>query len=324
MAAGVGALLWGLVGGCAPPPPLSSSVEMATLPPCVQDDCNCGDFRTQVLAQQVLSAFSDDPFVLDRDGNGQACESLPATAPDPDPPAPSVESAHLMLGNPSNAASRNPNNYLLVSQQYVLAYNSDRGTANWASWQLSRDSLGTAERQDDFRQNGDLPAGIYQVTPNDYRDSGFDRGHIVPSGDRTASVQDNSATFLMTNMVPQAPENNRGLWRELEEYSRDQVVRGDQTLLIVAGAYGDQGTLAGGRVMVPSRLWKVIVVLAPEQGIEDIDADTPVIALDVPNRDVASGDWRRYQTTVDQIEVATGYDLLSAVAPEIQAVIEAE
>jgi endonuclease G len=315
-----------VIGGCVVPPgeqpPLMPQSDLSTLPPCVDDDCNCGDFRDQALAQAVLEAFPVDPFVLDQDDNGIACESLPPVSSGLDPAVPLADSPHLALGNPSNAGTGNLNNYLIERSQYALAYNRDRGTANWVSWVLSADWLGDTDRQDNFRQDGGLPAGVYQVTPNDYRSTGYDRGHIVPSGDRTRSVQDNSATFLMTNILPQAPENNRGIWRELEEYSRDQVYQFDKQLYIMAGGYGEQTTLANGRVTVPSRLWKIIVILDPGETVDDIDLGTPLIVVDMPNRDTNSPDWRTYQTTVDRLELATGYDFLSQVPLEFQDILE--
>lgn len=303
-------------------PALNPEVGASSLPPCVDDDCNCGDFRDQPLAQAVLEAFPNDPFVLDQDGNGIACESLPPVSAGLDPAVPPSNNPHLLLGNPSNAATGNPNNYLIERSQYALAYDRDRGIANWVSWQLSADWLGSAERQNNFRQDGGLPAGVYQVTPNDYRNTGYDRGHIVPSGDRTRSVADNSATFLMTNILPQAPANNQGIWRELEEYSRDLVYQSDQVLYIIAGSYGEQTQLAQGRVAVPSRLWKIIVVLDPGEDLADINLGTPLIAVDMPNKATVSPDWRAYQTTVDRLELATGYDFLSNIPVEFQEILE--
>ncbi|MEL6382426.1 MAG: DNA/RNA non-specific endonuclease [Cyanobacteria bacterium J06626_18] len=304
---------------------LFSSSENASLPPCVDDDCNCSDFRDQALAQTVLVAFPDDPFVLDRDGNGTACESLPPVSSGLETATLTSNSPHLALGNPSNAAAENPNNLLIERSQYALSYNRDRGTANWASWMLDAEWLGQTGRQDDFRQDGGLPSGFYQVTPNDYRGSGFDRGHIVPSGDRTGSVQDNSATFLMTNILPQAPENNRGPWRELEEYSRDLVYQLGLELMVIAGGYGEQTQLADGRVTAPSRLWKIIVVLEQsEQDLAAMGLASPIIAVDMPNQDTIASDWRLYQTTLDRIELATGYDFLSELPLDVQEELEAE
>lgn len=328
-------LIFCLLSGCSllplgAEPATLSEVDFSTLPPCVDDDCNCGDFKHQSAAQAVLEALPSDPFLLDRDANGFACETLPLQSSQKVDAASSIEttaaptnSVHLALGNPSHASDTDLNNFLLERSPYALSYNSDRGTANWVSWQLNADWLGNTARQDNFRQDGGLPPGVYQVTPNDYRNTGFDRGHIVPSGDRTRSVSDNSATFLMTNILPQAPENNQGVWRELEEYSRDLVYQLDWTLFVIAGGYGQQQTLASDRVTVPSRLWKIIIALEPGETLTDIDQETVVIAVDMPNRNAVADDWRVYQTTVDRIELATEYDFLSAVPVEIQAVIEA-
>src|SRR5687767_10809381 len=73
---------------------------------------------------------------------------------------------NLLLGNPSNATADevNANNYLLQKPQYTLTYSRDRGTPNWVSWHVSKDWLGNASRQDDFRTDNSLPADWYKVT----------------------------------------------------------------------------------------------------------------------------------------------------------------
>jgi endonuclease G len=300
-------------------------IDLATLPPCVDDDCNCGDFASQAQAQAVLDAFGGDPYGLDGDGNGTACELLPPVPPAPDPPAPPSSNPHLVLGNPSQAAAANPNNYLIQRHQYVLSYSRDRNLLNWASWEVDAAWLGSTDRQDNFRPDGALPAGFYQVTPNDYRGSGYDRGHVVPSGDRTRSPQDNGVTFLMTNIIPQAPENNRGPWRELEEYGRDLVYQYDHSLHVFAGAYGSQGSVGDRAVAVPSRLWKIVVIYdrLPDGGLA-VGPDTQVIAVDMPNIDYVDPDWRRYQTTVERIEVATGYSFFDGLPPDLQGVLKGQ
>ncbi|MEO0645819.1 MAG: DNA/RNA non-specific endonuclease, partial [Cyanobacteria bacterium J06650_10] len=191
---------------------------------------------------------------------------------------------------------------------------------NWASWWVDDRWLGRTERQDDFRPDGGLPKGFYQATPGEYRRSGYDRGHLVPSGDRTANPRDNSLTFLMTNIFPQSSKNNRGPWRALEDYGRDLVYQQGKALYVMAGVYGDKGSV--GKVTVPGRAWKVIVVL---DSIEDeINRGTEVIAVDMPNSDRIDADWQQYRTTIDRIEIATGYDLLSEVSTGIQAAIESQ
>lgn len=244
---------------------------------------------------------------------------------------------HLILGNPSGATTdvNNPFNYLLLKPQYAVSYHRDRAIPNWVSWHLDASWLGSASRQDDFRPDDTLPADWYHVTQFDYSGSGFDRGHHTPSADRTRTIADNSATFLMTNMMPQAPGNNQGPWEKLESDSRAIVNQGNE-LYIVAGSVGAGGvgsnggvtyTLAGGKITVPSYTWKVILVLPNDSSgasdVSRVNNNTRVIAVIMPNIDSIRPDaWQKYVTTVDQVETLTGYDFFSNVSPAIQAVIE--
>ncbi|WP_240519018.1 DNA/RNA non-specific endonuclease [Leptolyngbya sp. BC1307] len=296
---------------------LPSSDPYASLPPCVDSYCDCRDFISQAAAQEVLDAFREDLHGLDRDQNGKACESLPPIAPALERATYFSNSEHLALGNPNNAGQENPNNWLIEREQYVLSYSQARDVLNWASWRVDSRWLGQTDRQDDFRPDSSLPAGFYRVTPGEYRRSGYDRGHMVPSGDRTANPEDNSITFLMTNIFPQVSNNNRGAWRKLEEYGRDLVQQG-KALYVIGGVYGDKGTV--GQVTVPSRVWKVIVVL--DSPTDAVTQRTEVIAVDMPNSDRIQSSWQPYRTTVDRIEIATGYDLLSEVPENIQAALE--
>lgn len=294
----------------------------AHLPPCVDQNCNCGDFVSQDLAQWVLDNDQEDPHSLDGDGNGFACERLPQTTPELDWETYFSNSPHLALGNPSHAGQENIDNYLIDREQYALAYSQSRGALRWASWVLGRDWMGSTDRQNNFRPDGILPKGTYQVTPSDYTGSGYDRGHMVPSADRTASEQDNSATFLMTNIFPQTAENNRGPWRELESYCRDLIYQQGKTLYIIGGTYGQKQPIAQERVIPPSRIWKVVVVFDRTPTVEDVSYSTEIIAVDIPNSNRLDEQWQTYQTSIDRIELATGYDLLSDVPAAVQAELE--
>jgi len=269
-----------------------------------------------------------------------ACSPLgQRTAPAPTSTAQSdataTRDANLALGNPSGAtadATNYPNNYLLAKSQYTMSYSRDQGKPNWVSWHLSSAWLGSTARQDNFAADATLPSGWYRPGSTSYSGSGFDRGHNCPSADRTGSVADNSATFLMSNMMPQAPTNNQQTWANLENYCRTLVSAGNE-LYIIAGSYGRGGTgtngaastIDGGRVTVPSNCWKVVVVLPV--GTSDasrITSSTRVIAINTPNTNSISTSWGSYRTTVDAIENATGYNLLSAVSSTVQSSIESK
>jgi endonuclease G len=232
---------------------------------------------------------------------------------------------NMTLGNPSGAVhdASQPNNYLIERPQYVLSYSRDRGIPNWVSWQLTKRDIGDVQRSNNFVPDTTLPKGWYRVTTDDYTGSGYDRGHMTPSADRSATVKDNQATFIMTNIAPQAPDNNRGTWEHLESFSRSLVAKG-HVLYIIAGSDGTARKIANGKVTVPKYTWKIVVVMPKgTSDISRITADTPVIAVRVPNTaGTKLGDWDQYRVSVADIEAATGYHFFSNLPPDVQQALK--
>ncbi|MDQ3088125.1 MAG: DNA/RNA non-specific endonuclease, partial [Acidobacteriota bacterium] len=214
--------------------------------------------------------------------------------------------------------------YLMVKAQYSLSYNRSRATANWVAWRLDSTWIGNAPRQDDFRPDPALPNGWYQVTDTDYSGSGYDRGHMTPSGDRTRSVPDNSATFLMTNIIPQLAANNQGPWEEFESYCRSLANQGNE-LYIVSGGAGNAGRISQGRIVVPQVTWKVVIVLPNgDNDLQRINKGTRTIAIIVPNQPPLNinAPWRNFRVKVDAVEYLTGYNFFSNVPKNTQELIE--
>lgn len=225
----------------------------------------------------------------------------------------------LPFGNPSNAAAglNSRDNYLLLKPTYAISYNSSKGTANWVAWRTTAADLGGDFPRPEFAPDLTLPPGFTVVTPSDYSGSGYDRGHLLPNADRQGSSEANSQTFVMTNIVPQAGDLNRYPWEKLERYSRSIVRRGSDVYTF-AGVYGSKGRLRG-KVTVPERCWKIIVILPPGGGPNDVNATTRVIAVDMPNQDgIGGANWRQYLTTVRAIEQVTGFDFFSALPANLQ------
>ncbi|QKG52749.1 DNA/RNA non-specific endonuclease [Hymenobacter sp. BRD67] len=163
--------------------------------------------RPAPVAVPAPASPADDYF---KNRNNPSTPASPtATRPVRQAPGPgaATDNDNLLLGNPSGATSdpANTTNYLYIHPQYVTSYNAQRGTPIWTSWHVGRtDITKNFPRQNDFRADPGLPRQFYAVSPQSYAGSGFDKGHNCPSGDRTATLDDNSATFLMSNMVPQA------------------------------------------------------------------------------------------------------------------------
>ena len=251
------------------------------------------------------------------------------------PPAPVTgDNDNMLLGNPSNATSDliNTNNYLMVKPQYCLSYSNTKHTPNWTSWHLYSADIGSAARQDDFRSDATLPTAWYKVVASEFSGSGFDRGHMCPSADRTSTVANNSATFLMTNMIPQSPNNNQIPWANLENYSRSLVAAGNE-VYIISGPAGQGGTgsngyatTVGNGVVVPAQTWKIIVVIPNGNGdLSRITTSTRVISIIMANNQtVSSQAWGFYRVSVDAIETLTGYNFLSNVPLAIQNTLEAK
>lgn len=230
---------------------------------------------------------------------------------------------HAVLGLPSDAAETTPEDYLIQRPQYVLSYNQRRGIPNWVAWHLEASDLGPAPRSD-FEPDSSLPDGFYRVSPTDYRGSKFGRGHLCPSGDRTSTRQDNAATFLMTNVLPQANDNNQGPWNDLEIACREMAKDGLE-LYIVAGGSGPFTQLrTSARVFAPESVWKVAIAIpVGDDDVRRIDSSAQVIAVSMPNRDgIRELDWRTYLTTVDAIEQATGLDFFAELPDEIESELE--
>jgi endonuclease G len=236
-------------------------------------------------------------------------------------------SRHTMLGIPSEASITDVNNFLSVKSDYVLSYDSSRKVPNWVSWELNAAYLGGTGRQDDFRPDDTLPANVPQASLDDYRGSGYDRGHMCPSADRTLDVAANSETFYLTNMVPQAANNNQGPWAAMENDLRAIARTGKELFIISGGTFSASSNRIGSGVVVPDKTFKVVVVLdEANQDASSVTTSTRVIGVMMPNENdeiSRTADWRSFRVPVDEIEVETGDDFLSDVDPAVQAVIEA-
>jgi DNA/RNA endonuclease G (NUC1) len=202
------------------------------------------------------------------------------------------------------------------------------------SWNINATQFGAAPRCDCFTADQSLPSNVYKVVDFNYRNGGYDRGHMVQSESRTATFQENAATFLMTNIIPQAGESNQGPWVQFENYLNDQARQQGKEIYVVAGGEytANPATLKNeGRVQVPAWTWKVAVIVDGGEGLDDVHGtgDLRVLAVRMPNdtataKDTRNNPWTMYETTVDDIEARTGYDLLDALPNGIERIVESK
>lgn len=197
----------------------------------------------------------------------------------------------------------------------TVSFNRDKHIPNWVAWELTADEAkGGEPRYNTFAADPNVKGS---ATPDDYRNSSFDRGHMAPAGDMKWDREAMIESFLMTNIAPQAGTLNRGAWKKLEEKCR-QRAHADSAIVIVCGPVpGDPVEMHIGAtgVAVPQRFFKVI--LSPY-------IDKPcAIGFIMPNGSVPGG-MQAHAMTVDQVEEITGFDFFSELPDDIEQEIESK
>jgi DNA/RNA endonuclease G (NUC1) len=237
-------------------------------------------------------------------------------------------SLQMQLGNPSGATAdpSNQDHYLIQRTVEAMDYSDNFGEPTWVSWDLTSGDVGSTKRSTDFFTDTTLPAGFYQVTPDDYDGVGninFDRGHMCPSEDRTDNTNDNHMVFLMSNIIPQAANNNEGVWATFENYCRTLADSGNE-LLITCGPSGFGSTrIPSGKAVIPDYTWKIVVVVPLGSGtaLSRITAANRVIAIKIPNNNSVSSAWQNYITSASQIQIDTGYTFFTALPADVAAAL---
>ncbi|MCK9480764.1 MAG: DNA/RNA non-specific endonuclease [Bacteroidia bacterium] len=231
---------------------------------------------------------------------------------------------HVGSGIPYDSDSSD--DFLIFRSQYAISYNPRKGVPNWASWYLDSTWFGPVSRfKGNFLTDFSLPDSVYKVTHKYYTNTGFDRGHLVQSHQRTRNYEDNKSTFYMTNVFPQTPDLNRGVSLKFENFCETLCKDSGYRLFIIAGGvYHQNLTLKdSGLVAIPDSCYKIVLVTSNVN--KTIDSTAHVYAVMMPNIDgVRNDDWKQYQTTVKQIENSTGYNFFDRLSTELQSFLEGE
>ncbi len=233
----------------------------------------------------------------------------------------------MQLGNPSDAkAEANNHKHFLVQRSvFALDYDDDEGEPNWVSWDLTADDIASAKRTSRFKSDAELPTEFHHIKSADYKDSGFDRGHMCPSADRTDNSTDNESVFVMSNIIPQSKDNNEGVWEKLESDCRTMAENGNELLIISGPSAFNGNRLPNGPVMIPSHTWKIVVEVpnGPGSALSRITIATRVFAVDIPNVDGIRRDpWKKYLVSVNQLEAETGLKFFTALPKEVATILK--
>jgi len=201
--------------------------------------------------------------------------------------------------------------------RYTISYDTARCQPRWVAYKLTRTDLekGTA-RSNSFTTDRNITArGWRASTNNDYKGSGYDKGHLVPSADRCGNQAENRATFTLSNTSPQYASFNRGVWKLLEENVRSWCQKCD-TLYIVTGGIVTDGcqTIGNNKVHVPDIFFKTIVARRGDR--------FEAVAYLIPHRQDCGKDIERFRVSVDSVEMVSGLNLYHSLPDEIENSIE--
>ncbi|KAA3659951.1 MAG: DNA/RNA non-specific endonuclease [Calditrichaeota bacterium] len=199
---------------------------------------------------------------------------------------------------------------------FALSYNEAYEQPNWVMYQLTKDMLKPSKfkRKDNFRVDPTVDTG--SATKKDYVKSGYDRGHLVPAADMKFSKDALSETFYMSNMSPQKPGFNRGMWKALESQVRDWAKNDDDYYIVVGPVFQDEMAYIGENdVAVPSYYYKIIVDLQ--------EPDRKAIAFLMENTKLA-GELNEYCVTIDSIEQMTGIDFFPELPDDFENWLEGQ
>ena len=207
----------------------------------------------------------------------------------------------------------NPNDQIINHYAYTLNYSEPHEQAEWVAYILTKDRVyGTVKRTDDFRPDPKVKTDSAILA--DYKGSGYDRGHLAPAADMKWSATAMSESFYMSNMSPQTPGFNRGIWKRLEQLVRTWAVEYEEIHVVTGPVLkGDFRSIGLNKVSVPEYYYKVVLdYKKPEiKGIGLILANT--------NSDKSL---QSFAVTIDHVESVTGIDFFFDLPDNIEEEVE--
>jgi endonuclease G len=197
---------------------------------------------------------------------------------------------------------------------YTISYSEEHEQAMWVAYKLVADSLAkpTFERKDNFRE--DPRVRTESASLADYRGSGYDRGHLAPAADFSYDEFALSQSFYMSNMSPQDPSFNRGIWKKLEDQVRNWA-KANNAIYVVTGPVLNKKfkTIGRNEVSVPEYYYKIVL---------DIEKpEVKAIAFLMKN-EKSSANLSTFVVSIDELEKLTKLDFFPAMPDELEDALE--
>ena len=217
---------------------------------------------------------------------------------------------------PEWEAGKKRKEQIIRHEGYTVSYNSDYRIANWVAYELTSKE---AKSKKATRSNKFVPDPLVKgatALNEDYTRTGYDRGPLAPAGDMKWSMKAMRESFYLSNICPQDPDLNRGIWKELEEQIRLWASE-NGSLLVVTGPIitDDLRRLGKNRVGIPKRFFKVVCTQTAGR-LEGV-------GFLFDNRDYGDTSLRSMMIPIDSVESVTGIDFFPSLPDSIERPMEA-
>lgn len=222
-----------------------------------------------------------------------------------------VQSIFAQIEIPSSTE----NSQIIKHSYYSLSYNEHHEQAEWVAYKLTKTMIdsGSVKRKDSFRPDPSVATGSAELS--DYRGSGYDRGHLCPAADMKISSAAMSESFYMSNMSPQHPSFNRGIWKKLESKVRDWAVENNEIYIVTGGVLTIEPieSIGNNSVSVPKYYYKII--------LDYEGSEIKGIGFILENKK-GTNSLGEYAVSIDQVELMTGIDFFSSLPDNVEDEIE--
>jgi endonuclease G len=206
-----------------------------------------------------------------------------------------------------------PSKDLVKHAYYMLSYNEKYEQANWVYYSLT-DSMvlnSGEERSNSFKMDQLVATG--SAKSSDYTKSGYDRGHLCPAADMGFSPISMQESFMMSNVSPQTPDFNRGIWKELETTVREWAKKEHHIYIVTGPIFKDnKGSIGTEEVLVPGYFYKIIY---------DATDAPKLIAFVLPN-EKSNRPLTDFVVSTDAAEKLTGFDFFSQLSDDLETKLE--
>ncbi|KQC31920.1 endonuclease [Nonlabens sp. YIK11] len=205
------------------------------------------------------------------------------------------------------------NNQIVHHKSYSLSYNEQHEQAEWTVHVLRPSDIKDVDYERPYFEIDDM-VSTGAASWRNYKNSGYDRGHLVPAGDRRGSYEDYEETFLTSNISPQRHDFNSGIWNRLEQKVRYYAQRND-AIYVVTGSILEDGleSIGSENVSVPEQFYKIIY--------KQQNGKPSMLAFLVPHQETSRSIYD-FVVPVDSIEQITGTDFFAQLPDAIENELE--